>query len=43
MKKPNGTTLRVSGDTKDRLSQLKDHPNQSYDEIITQILNEREG
>ena len=35
------TTIAISEDTKGELDKLKVHPNQSYDEVISNILKQK--
>ncbi len=35
------TTISVTNKTKDRLEELKIHPNQSFDEVIVKILADK--
>lgn len=37
------TTIAITNETKEKLDKLKVHPNQSYDEVITNILEKKEG
>lgn len=37
------TTMSVRQLTKERLDKLKIHPNQSYDEIINEIIDKMKG
>ncbi len=36
------TTVQVSEKTKKRLEEEKDHPRESYDEVIRELMDERE-
>ncbi len=36
------TTIQLYGDTKRRLSQKKEHPNESYDSVIKRMLEDEE-
>ena len=37
------SSIRVLMGTKERLKALKVHPNQSYDELLNQLMDEKEG
>ena len=42
-KKREITTIKISKDTVNALNQLKIHPRQSYEEVILQLLKEKEA
>ncbi|MDY6789092.1 MAG: antitoxin VapB family protein [Candidatus Nanohaloarchaea archaeon] len=37
------TTVQVSDETQKRLEEAKDHPRETFDEVIIELLDEREA
>ncbi|GEM_PF-3400363 len=37
------TTVQVSSETKKKLDEEKDHPKETYDEVIRELVEERES